>query len=131
MVSDPVTVNMTESMYDIIKKMESEKVSHLIVENDDKDLVGIISKQDLLQQTKIMMSITTGKTYTDLKIKNMSAGEIMTKDPIGLKKTDSVEYAVELLLQNEFHCLPVVENEKSIGIVTFYDLLKAYYQEFG
>jgi len=130
-VSDPVTVNMTESMYDIIKKMESEKVSHLIVENDDKDLVGIISKQDLLQQTKIMMSITTGKTYTDLKIKNMSAGEIMTKDPIGLKKTDSVEYAVELLLQNEFHCLPVVENEKSIGIVTFYDLLKAYYQEFG
>lgn len=131
MVKDPVSVLTDASLDTIMKKMDKSKLSHLLVENNDNNLVGIISKKDILKRLRYLLSETTGKTYSTKVKESTKAIDVMTEYVIYLKPDDSVEYAVEMLLQNEFHCLPVVDKGKPVGILTLYDLLKGYYQEFG
>jgi len=131
MVKDPIGVSSDVSLEDIMQLMTKKNLSHLIVSNDDSDVVGVISKTDILSKVKYLLRETTGKTYSDLVTNSITANDIMTANFIPVKPDDSVDYGVELLLQKEFHCLPVVEDGKPVGIVTFYDLLKGYYQEHG
>jgi CBS domain-containing protein len=70
---------------------------------------------------------TTGKTYNQIQLDSVKAKEVMTADPITVLPTDSIIYAEELLLQGEFHCLPVVDKLNApLGMVTPYDILKYY-----
>lgn len=131
MIPDPISVSNDVNLKSIFQIMELEKVSHLIVTKDTGQISGVISKQDLLTKMKELSSNSSGKTYTALNMENLTASDIMTSRPIVVKKDDALEYGVELLLQKQFHCLPVIEGEKAIGIVTAFDLLKGYYQEFG
>ena len=115
----------------IFKTFDSKNVSHLIVTNDQDEISGVISKQDLLSKINSISRESSGKIYTKLKMTDIKAKDIMTENPISVRRDDALEYAVELLLQKKFHCLPVLESNKTIGIVTAFDLLKGYYQEYG
>ena len=129
MIPDPVSVVDSMSLNDILQKMQSESVSHLIVVNENQDMVGLISKADLLEKIQSLSINTSGKSYTSKMMNSVKATDIMITHVISLKKEDPIEYATELLLLKKFHCLPVVEDKKAIGIITFYDLLKAYYEQ--
>ena len=48
----------------------------------------------------------------------------MTSKPVVVTPEHSIEYAIELLLQGDFHALPVVENDKLLGIITSKDVLE-------
>jgi len=131
MISNPKVVSQKITLQQVINTFSSTGLSHLLVSDEKNELVGVISKEDVLKRVYYLMNETTGRTYNDFIKNTLKAFEFMTPDPINLDPKDSVEYAVELLLQKEFHCLPVVEDDKPIGIVTAYDLLKGYYQEHG
>jgi len=131
MINDPVVVSQNETLQKVINVFKTTGLSHLLVSNENEKLVGVISKEDILKRVYYLVNETSGKTYSSFVKNSLKAFEFMTSDPINLKPDDSVEYAVELLLQKEFHCLPVIKDDKAIGIVTSYDLLKAYYQEHG
>lgn len=131
MVKNPVSIQEDLSIKDVMKRMHDMDISHLLVTDKDNKLLGVISKEDTHTKLKSLISKTTGKTFTELILKSATASEIMTKNYIPVKPDDSLEYGVELLLQNEFHCLPVIENDQAVGIITSYDLLKGYYQEYG
>jgi acetoin utilization protein AcuB len=55
----------------------------------------------------------------------MVVGEIMTKDVITITPTSSIGAAIELMRQHGFRRLPVVEEDRLIGIVTDRDLRQA------
>lgn len=131
MIDDPATIKQDQSLDQVITLMNNTGLSHVLVKDNRDRLVGVISKEDVLKKIIQLLNETTGKTYNSYVTNSLKAFEVMTSDPIILNPEDSLEYAVELLLQNEFHCLPVVKDEHPIGIVTQYDLLKGYYQEHG
>ena len=128
MISDPVVLKENNTLKEIMHLMEEKHVSHLIIINDNEQLVGIISANDLLHRLQRISNQTAGKTYTNLELNSIKAKDIMTENPVFLQPNDSIEYASELLLQKKFHCLPVMQHKQAIGIVTQYDLLKAYYE---
>lgn len=130
-INEPKFVHESQPLIEIMEQMDKNKLSHILVKNKKNKLSGIISKNDLLQKLNSIANQTSGKSYTAFNMKSVTAKEIMTKDPICIQKEDDIAYAVELLLQRKFHALPVIEDEKPVGIVTFYDLLKGYYQAFG
>lgn len=131
MVPNPKSVLASSSLSNVLKTMQKEKVSHIIVSNEDEKMRGVISKEDLLQRLKSILGNSSGVMYINKELSSIKAEDIMTKDFVSIKKDDPVEYGIELLLQKKFHCLPVVENNKAVGIVTFYDLLKGYYEEYS
>lgn len=55
---------------------------------------------------------------------NEPVSTIMTRELITLKPEDTLATANELLRSKRIHHLPVVENEKIVGLITTYDLYK-------
>ena len=131
MNADPISINENSSMEEVMREMRNKNLSHIFLLNNQHQLTGIISRKDLLEKTQKLLSASSGKTFANLEMGAIRAVDIMSTNIISLNKSDSIEYAIELLLQKAFHCLPVVEDGRLIGLITFYDLLKTYYQEHG
>lgn len=131
MINQPISILESSNLAEVIKQFDQQSVSHLLVKNSTGGLTGIISKNDILDKLRSLVNISSGLSYSDKVVNSTLAKDVMTKDIITLNKTDNVDYAIELLLQKEFHCLPVMEKEELVGVITLFDLLKGYYQEFG
>jgi len=54
-----------------------------------------------------------------------TVGELMTRDLVTLKETQNLAVADELLRLNRIRHLPVVREDKLVGLITHRDLLKA------
>ena len=55
----------------------------------------------------------------------MKAADIMTRDPACVTPDDSARQAAQLMADNDCGCLPVVENERLIGLITETDILRS------
>lgn len=124
MTSSLVTVypdTSAKEVYDIFKKNEFH---HVPVIEKGEILVGIISKEDFFRVSYILSQQTTGKTWTAKEYGAMTAREFMTEYPMTLDPEDTVGLAADVFLNNKFHALPVVEDQRLVGIVTSHDLLK-------
>ena len=124
MAKDPVCINIDLDLKSIAKKFNKTQLSHLLVTDESNKLQGVISRNDLLEEFASLLLLSSGKTYSDLELKSKKASDIMTKDPYVVKKEDSIDLAIEYLLQKSFHCVPVLEEHKPVGILTAFDLLK-------
>ena len=54
---------------------------------------------------------------------NKAVETIMTTDPITLTGTDTLEDARKIFDKNHFHHIPIVEEEKLVGILSTFDLM--------
>ena len=71
----------------------------------------------------------------EIKIDNaiynmLSIEQIMVKKPIMVTSNISIKSVVEILSENEFHALPVVDNELLVGIVTTTDILRYLLKQY-
>ena len=124
MTPDPITINDEDSVSKVIQIMKENDFDHFPVVDKWKNLLGIISKSDLYRKALHLSQSTSGKSYTDKVLFVTKASEIMTPKPVIVTPEHSVEYAIELLLQGDFHALPVVKDDKLLGIITSKDVLE-------
>jgi len=124
MTPNPITINNEDSVSRAILKMKNNDFDHLPVVDKWNNLLGIISKSDLYRKALHLSQNTTGKAYTTKVLFVTTAADIMTADPVVVTPEQSVEFAVELLLQGDFHALPVVSENRLIGIITSKDVLE-------
>lgn len=114
-----VTVFMKDSLNRIRQIFQAQSFHHLPVLDEQKILIGMISREDL---NKIVQLLTFD--YKKAKHGPMSARDIMTKSPMRLDPDDSIGLAADIFMTNKFHALPVVEDNTLLGIVTTHDVLK-------
>lgn len=89
--------------------------------DDQNKLVGIVSEFDLL-----------GALRKGQKLEDVTAGEILTANPISVTKDTDVMTLVDVLQSNHLIRVPVLDNTGSlIGIVARRDLLRGYLQASG
>lgn len=134
LISDVMTRDMTtvgpNMTADIIYEMfyDNHSFHHLPVVDGEK-LVGMISKLDVYRITHCidLFDSKSNQVYNDKLLRSLLAEEIMTKDVVTLSPGNTIEDAAKLFGQNHFHALPIVEDEKLVGIVTTLDLIKYAY----
>ena len=81
---------------------------------DDKGaVIGMVTALDILR------AIQGGK-----KLNEMLARDIMTPNPSTVKKDTPIEEIIRVLVEKEIVLLPVVENNKFIGVVARLDILR-------
>ncbi|MBI4012591.1 MAG: CBS domain-containing protein [Candidatus Rokubacteria bacterium] len=118
MSTDLVTVRPAESVRRAYEIMRDRRIRHLLVTEYGR-LVGILSDRDL---RPILLS--PGLT-------GASVAEVMSETPTTIAPGASVEDAASLLVVRKIGCLPVVEEERLVGIVTETDLLAVLVELLG
>lgn len=107
MSTDLVTVNENDIAELVLKIMEWRHIHHLPVEDMDGTLKGIITKKRLVHYLN--------NTDSD---NQATASDVMTKNPITIGPNDDIKYAILLMIDKKVSCLPVVEKNELIGIIT-------------
>ncbi len=98
-------------------------VHHLPVVSGD-ELLGIISWSDLLRVSFGDAFETDDRAVDATLDHTFTLEQVMSGDPITVTPQTTVHEAAEILSKGQFHCLPVVEDGKLVGMVTTSDLLR-------
>lgn len=129
MTKDVQTVNITNSLKDANDLFSKHHIRHVPVVSGDK-LIGILSQTDIL---RISFGNTFGEDQhgSDEAIFDMlSINQVMKHSPETVSPDDTIKDAAEVFAKREFHALPVVENDKLVGIVTTTDIINYFIDQF-
>lgn len=114
MATDLFTVRPEDVIDLAANLMHWKHVRHVPVEDDEGKLVGIVSHRDLLELFAL------GKTgeKSEIIVRDVMKRNLITISP----ETPTLE-ALKLMRDKNIGCLPVIKNEKLVGLITAYDFL--------
>lgn len=128
MTRNLVTGNVTDNLSHINALLKNNNIRHLPIISDDK-LVGIISKTDILRLS--FGDIYEGQSNADESMFTMlSTEQVMVNNPQTVEVTNTIKEVAELMSKVEFHALPVLENDKIVGIISTTDLIRYLLTQF-
>ena len=113
MVKDVFTVPQTMQLDEVAKLMLENGIGSVPVMEDD-EMVGIVSKADFV-------TLAVGIPFDKITVK-----EIMTKELTDVSPTERLVHARRLMKEAHVGRLPVVDDEKLVGMVTSKDLMRAF-----
>jgi acetoin utilization protein AcuB len=116
MSKSPQTASPRDTLAEADAKMHGGNFRHLPIVVDGK-LVGMLSDHDVRQHQG--------------HLKDTRVTGAMTDNPITVTPATSMEEAAEIMLERKIGALPVVENEKLVGMITTTDILGAFVEIFG
>ncbi len=116
MATDLFTVRPDDLIDLAASVMTWRHIRHVPVEDHEGHLVGIVSHRALLK-------LMTHRGQDDEA--PVTVREIMTIEPLTVSSTTLTLDALELMRSKRVGCLPVVDDERLVGIVTSYDFLDA------
>ena len=102
MMSMPVLVKKSLSIYEVIVTMFLSDVGSIFIIDDNENLCGIVSRKDLLKAT-----------IGSNDINNMPIGMIMTRMPnvVTINKNDDIILAAKKIIEHEVDSIPVIEHD--------------------
>jgi CBS domain-containing protein len=106
--------------------MHLGRIRHLPVTDGDK-LVGIISERDLFKASLASVIDYDYQIKRDY-MKTVVIKEVMKTDLITVEPDTSVKEAAGKMLRHKIGCLPVLDQDRMVGLVTETDIL-CYYVE--
>lgn len=111
---DVISVAPDLSVFDAIKLMADRLVGSLIV-MDDEELRGIVTERDYARKV-----IIKGRSSESTRV-----SEIMSTDVLTTSSSQTVNQCMELMTERRIRHLPVVEDDRVIGMISIGDLVQA------
>lgn len=102
--------------------MDWRHIRHVPVEDAQGRLVGLVTHRALLR--------LVSQRNQPAETQPLTVRELMIADPVTVDPTTSSTEAVEIMRRKRIGCLPVVEGDQLVGIVTSFDFLEAAAQLF-
>ena len=128
MTRDVVTINVNDSLHNANNIFNAQKLRHLpVIANEH--LVGILSQTDILR-------ISFGNTFGEQNggdeaiFDMLSINQIMKHSPITVNSNSTLKEAAQILAEKEFHALPVVDDDKLVGIITTTDIVTYFIENY-
>jgi acetoin utilization protein AcuB len=130
MRKDLVTVPPDTSIVKAKDIIAEKLIEHLLVVDGDGNLVGIVSDRDL-KQTWASPATTLSVHELNYLLRQLTVEMMMVKKIITVTPGTTVERAARIMQDNRISALPVVKNEKLIGIITTTDVMGVLLDAIG
>jgi CBS domain-containing protein len=133
-----ISISPESEIVQAAKLLLEKRVNGLPVVDDAGNLVGILCQSDLIAQQK-KFSLPSLFTLLDgfiplqsskhldrefEKIAALTVGKAMTPNPTTVSSDTTIEDIATLMVNQNFHTLPVVENGKLVGVIGKEDVLR-------
>ncbi len=102
------------TVFEALVLMAEKDIGAVLVVDEEK-LVGILSERDYARRV-----ILKGRSSKDTKV-----GELMTPEVFYVRPEQSIEECMALMTNKHIRHLPVLENDKLVGMITIGDAVKA------
>ena len=135
---EPVSKIMTKQLITLSLKDDLYKAEQLFKENhirhipvlEGKKIIGMLSLSDL-KRISFLDSFDSKEIKIDNAVyKMLGIKQIMIKNLITVNSHISIKSIAEILAKNQFHALPVVDNDELVGMVTTTDLLNYLLKQY-
>jgi len=138
MTTNLITVTQDMDIAGAAKILLDNRINGVPVVDDSGQLVGILCQSDLITQQK-KLPIPTLFTFLDGlirltsmkqlekqvgKIAALTVSEAMTPKPVTVRLDTRLETVAALMVDSNFHTLPVVEDSNLVGVIGKEDVLR-------
>jgi len=138
MSKKPITVSPETEILHATKLLLENRINGVPVVDEAGKLVGILCQSDLIAQQK-KLPVPSFFTFLDGlipltsmkqlekevgKIAATTVAQAMTPKPVSVRPDTDIETVAALMVDNNFHTIPVVDAGKLVGIVGKEDILK-------
>ena len=114
-----ITIMPNDTISAAVLKLTEYDLGSLPVCNDKDELVGIVTERDIVR--KCFKNIDACANF---KVKDVMSKEVAVGIP-----DDDLEYAVSVMKQKKIRHLPIVDNQRMVGMVSIRDLLDVELKE--
>lgn len=124
MQTPPITATPEMSLRDVQRLMHDHNIRHVPVVSG-KRLVGMMTDRDLREA---LPSPATTLTRGEIayRLETTPVKTCMTKEVVWIGPDVEMVDATRLLLQRQIGCLPIVDNQTLVGVITEMDCLRAF-----
>ena len=124
MTREPIILGRNDTLDLAEDIMNLRRIRHMPVV-DEGSIVGIVSQRDLFRSALVTALGFGRKTQTAI-IKTIKIKEIMTEHVITISPDASVKEAARMMIDKKIGCLPVVDGENLVGLLTETDILRYF-----
>ena len=117
------SVRENEDLAKLTSLMEDIHVRHVPVVDEEGILRGLVSHRDLLSSVLYAQQDLPQNELQEL-LKSMTVQEIMVEGVETAEAGQDIVEAGNIMLDNKLGCLPVVEGDRLVGILTEADFVK-------
>ncbi|RKF16971.1 CBS domain-containing protein [Roseovarius spongiae] len=116
-----ITVKPGTLVSDAARILAERRIGGLVVSRDGEDVAGILSERDIVRSLAVRGASCLGEKIDDM----------MTRNPVCAALQDTSDGVLARMTDGRFRHMPVVEDDKLVGIVTIGDVVKARLQELS
>jgi acetoin utilization protein AcuB len=120
-----LTLGPEASAFEALRLCRERRIRHIPVVKDER-LVGIISDRDLRDASPPLGDPERVSTMKEIRLE-----EVMTREVITTHPEDTIVHAAREMYERKIESLPVVDEEKLLGIVTSSEVMRALIAVIG
>ena len=124
MTKNVVCISPEQHILDVKHIYEKKKWHHHIPVTENEELIGMVSLIDFMYNIAGAGISDENKIYKKLRVK-----DIMTQKPFYLTTSATIADAAKVLAKGYYHAIPILENNKIVGIVSTADLIRYFLNE--
>lgn len=132
------TVTPSMTVIELAEFLISNTINGAPVVDDSGKLLGVVTENDLIFQKKkvhipTMLNFLDSFIYLESpekmklemqKITGVTVGDIYSQSAVTVSPETTVEEIATLMAEKNIHTIPVVENDKLVGIIGKADIIK-------
>lgn len=126
MKTDVVTLPPTASIAKALDLLQKHRIRHIPIINNKQAVIGIVSDRDVRDASPSILDKKANHELLKTEIKTIMSSPVITVHPL-----DFVEEIARIFYDEEFASLPVVSDNKLVGIITEKDMLYTLIQLTG
>jgi len=130
MTPNPICGHPETPVAEAQKLMQENSIRHLPILDEDNKLVGLITQRSLMQAVPDDLSQFSPFVVNYILAK-LQAQNIMVRDVVTIDPDTTIEGAARIMADKKIGCLPVMQGEELVGIISDSDLFSIMMELLG